>query len=314
MAAKKRLFITGGSGYVGSVIIEQAVANYEIHALSRTDSSDHKLRALGAVPIRGDLTSLDTLKQECKAADAVIHLATAYQFGGRGTYDDVWPIDLAAIDAMAEALAGTDKPLVVTSGTLVVEADPSGAETDEDSPLNQNPINTRHKFEVHALGLASRGIHVSSVRLAAYTYGRGGSGIGLFMGMAAKAGAVVCIDGGKNHITTVHVDDAARLYLLVVQKGKAGEAYHASSATDVRFWQSAEAMASALSLPVRDISFETAKEEMGALIATFLAADNRASGAKAVRELGWKPTGPGILDDIREGSYQAVAKELKNSG
>ncbi len=314
MAAQKqqeRLFITGASGYIGSVVTELAIAEgYDVYALSRTETSDAKLRSLGAVPVRGDLTSLDVLRRESAEADVVIHLATAYTLGV-GTYEAVMPVDIAAVDAIADALAGTGKPLVITSGTLSAAADPTGAETTEASPPEPNPINTRIKCEQHALALVSRGIRVTGVRLAPYVYGRGGSGVKLFMGMSAQAGSVTCVDGGKNHTTVVHVNDAARLYLLAAEKGKAGELFNASGATDVTARQIFHAIAAALRVPVRDISYEDALAQVGEIFAWFLTAENRASGAKAVKELRWQPNGMGILDEISKGSYQAVAESLR---
>lgn len=314
MAAQKtqgRLFITGASGYIGSVITEFATAEgYDIHALSRTETSDAKLLSLGAVPVRGDLTSLDVLRQEAAKADVVIHLATAYTIGV-GKYEDVMPIDVAAVNAIADGLAGTNKPLVITSGTLSVAADPSGAETTESSPPEPNPINTRIKCEQHSLDLASRGIRVTGVRLPPYTYGRGGSGVTLFMGMSARAGSVTCVDGGANRTTTVHVEDAARLFLLAAQRGHAGELFNASGSTDLTARSIFDAIAAALDVPVRDISYAEALAQMGETFAWFLKAENRASGAKAGRELGWRPSGTGILEEINQGSYQAVAAPLR---
>lgn len=303
--------MTGASGYIGSVITELAIAEgYDVHALSRTETSDVKLRSLGAVPVRGDLTSLDVLCSESAEADVVIHLATAYVLGV-GTYEAVMPVDIAAVDAIADGLAGTGKPLVVTSGTLSVAADPTGAETTEASPPGPSPINARVKVEQHALALASRGIRVTGVRLAPYVYGRGGSGVKLFMGMSTQAGSVTCVDGGKNHTTVVHVDDAAGLFLLAAQKSKAGELFNASAATDVTARQIFDAIAAALGVPVQDIAYADALAQLGETFAWFLKAENRASGAKAVNELGWQPNGMNILDEISKGSYQAVAKTLR---
>ena len=307
----KRVFMTGASGYVGSVVAELAIVDgYEVHALSRTESSDAKIRSLGAVPVRGDLTSLDVLCHESAQADVVLHLATAYEFGG-GTYESVMPTNMAAVDAIADGLEGTGKPLVVTSGTLSAAPDPTGAETTEASPPELSPLNARMKTEQHALALASRGIRVMGVRLAPYVYGRGGSGVKMFMGMSAKTASVTCVSGGKNHTTVVHVDDAARLYLLAAQKGKAGELYNASGATNVTARQIFDAIAAALGVPVRDITYEEAQAQLGEVFAWFLKAENRASNAKAVKELGWQPKGMGILDEISKGSYQAVAKSLR---
>ena len=312
MASPKRLFLTGASGFVGPVIVEQAIKqNYEVHALSRTESSDTKLRSLHATPVRGDLSSLDVLKQESSQADAVIHLATAYVLG-QGSYDDIAHIDIAAVDAIADGLAGSNKPLVVTSGTLAVLPDPTGAETTEASPQPKDgPVVGRNKTEEHSLALASRGIRVTGVRLAAYTYGRGGANIARFLGMAGQFHSVMCVDGGKNHISTVHVDDAAEVFLLAVQKGKAGEIFNATSATDVKGRDLFGAIAAAMDVPVRDVSFADAAAQIGDTFAWFLQAENRASGAKARKELGWQPKELGILDDISKGSYKAVAQQIK---
>lgn len=308
---KGRLFLTGASGYVGSVITELAIAQgYDVHGLSRSETSDDKLRSLGAVPARGDLTSVDVLRRESAEADVVIHLATAYTIGV-GTYEDAMPTDLAAVDAIADGLAGTNKPLVVTSGTLSAAPDPTGAETTESSPPETHPINARMKVEQHSLELASKGIRVTAIRLAPYVYGRGGSGVKLFLGMSAKAGSVTSVDGGKNHTTVVHVDDAAQLFLLAAQKGKAGELFNASGATDVTAGQIFDAIAAAIEVPVRDISYADAQGQLGETFAWFLKAVNRASGAKAVKELGWQPKGRGILDEINNGSYQAVAEAVR---
>ncbi|KAK7455662.1 hypothetical protein CaCOL14_012740 [Colletotrichum acutatum] len=308
---RKRIFLTGASGYVGSVITELAVKDgFEIHGLSRNEASDSKLRNLGAIPTRGDLTSLDVLRHESKAADIIIHLATAYVFGGE-PYETFRPIDTAAVDAIADALAGTVKPLVVTSGTLCVAADPTGAETTEASPADPEPINTRILTELHSLGLAKRGIRVMSIRLAPYVYGRGGSGVAQFMGIAAQTGGVTIVDGGKNRTTNAHVDDAARLFLLAAEKGRTGEVYNASSSTDVTSFQISEAISAAVKVPLRDINLDVAKEQLGQTISFFLSAENRASGAKAKEELGWEPRGLGILEDISKGSYMEVAKALK---
>ncbi|KXH29211.1 hypothetical protein CSIM01_00939 [Colletotrichum simmondsii] len=308
---QKRIFLTGASGYVGSVITELAIKDgYQIHALSRNGASDSKLRNLGAVPIRGDLTSLDVLRHESKEADIVVHLATAYVFGGE-PYETFRPIDTAAVDAIADALAGTDKPLVVTSGTLCVAANPTGVETTEVSPADPEPINTRILTELHSLDLVKRGVRVMSIRLAPYVYGRGGSGIAQFMGIAVQTGGVTIVNGGKNRTTNVHVDDAARLFLLVAEKGRAGEIYNASSATDVTSFELSEAISAAVRVPLRDISMEVAMKQLGQTISFFLSTENRASGAKARKELGWDPRGLGILEDIRKGSYVEVAKALE---
>ncbi|RMZ69100.1 alcohol dehydrogenase [Pyrenophora seminiperda CCB06] len=306
-----RLFVIGGTGFVGPVLIEQAVAHgYQVRALSRTEASDAKLRALGAEPVRGDLTSLGTIRHESKDADAVINLATAYVFG-QGKYEDALPIDNEAIDAMCDGLAGTNNPLITTTGTLVAKADPEGNETDEDAPPDSSPLNVRIQHEYHSLAQAKkRRVRGMVVRLAPFTYGNGGSGVGLFMGMAKNMGGVPTVNGGRNHTTAVHVSDAARLVLLAVEKGEAGDIFNVASQTEVTMEALLNAINSSVGVPNKDITYDEAVATFGETVAWFLNAENRASGAKAQKKLGWQPKGTPLLEDIKSGSYVAVAKAL----
>ncbi|KAA8642773.1 hypothetical protein EYZ11_002953 [Aspergillus tanneri] len=298
-----KLFITGGSGYVGSVVIELALADgYTVHALSRSDASDETLRRLGAHPIRGDLTSLAVLQEQSAAADAVIHLATAFTIGA-GPNETALPTDIAAIDAIADGLAGTHKPVVITSGTLAVAPDPTGAETNETSQIQASPLSERAQVETHALGLARRDIRVIGVRLPPYTYGRGGSGVRKFMEMATQTGSVLVIEGGKNRTTSVHVEDAGRLFLLALQKGRTG-LYNASANTTVTVGEIFRAIGTVLDVPVREISRDDALGVLGSGLTFFLGAENRASGTKAENELDWHARGRGIVEEILHGSYR----------
>ncbi|KAF7876747.1 hypothetical protein EAF04_001831 [Stromatinia cepivora] len=281
----QRIFMTGATGYIGSVITELAIAEgYEVYGLSRSKSGDAKLFKAGAVPVRGDITSLDVLRHQSSEADIVLHLATAYHLTNASAgYDPVWPIDKAAIEAIVDGLDGSNKPLVVTGGTLFVAPDPNGEETTETSPMDPHPLNTRGKAEPHALELAKKAIRVIAIRLAPWVYGRGGSGIKLFMDISKNTGSVTCVDGGKNSTTTA----------------KSGEIFNASSSTDVTFHQIWETMATAMNLPLKDLPMEGATEKLGPVFAKFVSAENRASGVKARDVLGWKPSGADILEEIR---------------
>lgn len=312
--ANKRVFITGGPGYIGSVITEFAVAQgYEVIGLSRSEKSDIKLRTLGATPVRGDLGSLDVLTLESAKANIVLHLADAFADDFGRDYEEVLRIDAAAVDAIGEGLKGTENSLVVTSGTLVVAPDSNGAETTETSPLSKIPINGRIRAEAHALALCQKGVKVLAVRLAPYVYGRGSSSIRLFMMMSLPAGQVIYVNEGSVRTSSVHVDDAARLFLLVAEKGNAGEVFNATSSTNVTTRQLSEAIASVLDVPVISQTHEETAAKYGEFFAKFLNAENRASSAKAIRELGWEPKEIGILDDITLGSYVAAAQALKRA-
>ncbi|KAI1456238.1 putative NAD dependent epimerase/dehydratase [Annulohypoxylon moriforme] len=319
MAAPKNqtIFMTGAHGYVGSSITRLALAaGYTVRGLSRTPTSDAKLLTLGAHPVRGDLTSLATLRSESAAADIVIHLADPFTYDLSNGYDHVVKAQAAVADAFAEGMSGSGKPLVMTSGTLMATPDPKGGETDETAAYPEKSILPRHLVEQHDLSLAERGIRVSSIRLAPYVYGHGGSGVKLFMKMAAAKGEVLVVDEGKAVTSTVHVDDAARLYLLAAEKAPAGSVYNATDATDITNLQLAEAISDVMNIPIKHQTFAEASEKLGGFFANFLNARCRASSAKAKKELGWEiKEKVGILEDIRHGSYVATAKEiLSNPG
>jgi len=148
------------------------------------------------------------------------------------------------------------------------------------------------------------------VRIAPFTYGRGGSGIARFMGMAKNMGGLPTVNGGANRTTTVHVDDAVRLVLLAVEKGEAGEVFHAGSQTEVTMGALFGAINASVGVPDKDITYDDAFAKFGENIAWFLRAENRASGAKARKKLGWQPNGTPVLQDITSGSYVPVASAL----
>ncbi|KAK0112858.1 hypothetical protein ONS95_014582 [Cadophora gregata] len=305
-----QFFITGATGYVGSTLTEQSIAQgHTVHGLSRTESGDSKLKALGAIPVRGDLTTLDVLRQEAAQADAVCHLAYIHDF--TANYEEILAIDAAAVDALAEPLRGTNKALVITSGTPVAEPDPAGGETNESSPLLKNPPVDRHRSEKHALSKAKEGVRVSAIRLTPYVHGRGGSGfIPMLLDRAAKDGESIYIDDGATHTSGVNVDDAAAMYLLAVEKSKPGDVWNCCEDKSVSMKDLAGAVGELMRVPVKSITAEEATKKGGQFLALILTMVNRPSNRKAKRELGWKPTRLDILEDVRAGSYSELASKL----
>lgn len=307
------LFITGASGYIGSIVTSRAInAGHTVHALSRTPSSDTYLSSLGAVPVRGDLSTHDVLTREASRADVVINLADSIAGRiGEITHEERFRINEEAVRALAKGVEGWKRKLILTSGTLFTGADPNGLETDETAPPWENsPFGTG--MEGSYKGLKDRGINVNVVRLAPWVYGRGGSGVKLFMQGAAMTGNVGYVGDGNKRTTTIHVDDAARLYLLVAQRAPAGEIYNATSETDVTFKSLAQAMGEVMGVPVVKQKYEDVEEKTGELLANFLCSENRASSGKARRELGWTIEAErGILKEIVGGSYVELAEELK---
>lgn len=305
-----RIFITGATGYIGRVVTERALAaGHTVHGLSRSDEGDARLRALGATAVRGELASLEALREQSAQADAVLHLGFIHDF--TMDYEDVLRIDAAAVDALGEPLRGTGKPLVITSGTAVVEPDPAGGETTEDSPLAQTfVLKHRIRSERHALAWSERGVRVSAIRLPPYVYGRGGSYfLPLLMQQAAKAGESVYVEDGSLRTVGVHVDDAAELYLLAAERAKAGEVFNGSGGI-VTLRQMAEAIGTVLQVPVRSVGREEAAAIWGDFLAAFALFENQPSNRKAIQQLGWQPKGVDMLTDIVSGSYRQMAAEL----
>lgn len=238
-----RIFVTGATGYIGGVVTERALAEgHAVYGLSRNEEGDAKLRALGATPVRGELASLDVLRQESAQAEAVLHLAYIHDWGM--DYAEILRIDAAAVDALGEPLHGTDKALVITSGTAFVDPDPAGGETTEDSPLSRTfVLKDRIRSERHALRLSESGVRVSAIRLPPYVYGRGGSTfVPMLMQMAVKAGESVYVDDGHMRTSDVHVDDAATLFLLAAREAKAGDVFNGTGSTTVTLRELAEAI------------------------------------------------------------------------
>ncbi|KAF2122557.1 NAD dependent epimerase/dehydratase [Lophiotrema nucula] len=308
----KRIFMTGASGYIGSRITTFAIEEgYTVCGLARSDATAEKTKALGATPVRGDVSSLDVLTREAAAADIVIHLADTLLDNIGSSYDIVLDADRKAIDAFVAGIKGTGKPLITSSGSLAAAPDPEGKETDENSPLMTNTPIKRYVSEQYALSQADKGIRVCAIRLSGFVYGRGGSGMRMFMERFAAAGEALYFNSNPNgEMANIHVDDAARMYLAAIKYAKPGEAYNCTNPTYVRQKDWVEAMATTLKLPVKAVEMEEVQSKVG-FLGLFLGAKNRATSAKARKELDWEAKEIGLVDDLLMGSYVEVAAELK---
>lgn len=303
--------MTGATGYIGGVVTEYAIKEgYEVHGLSRAEAGDEKLISLGATPVRGDLYTLDVLKNESSQADIVMHLAFLLQFDD---YEKVLSTDAAAVDAMCAPLAGTGKPFIATGGTLVIAPDPNHGETFEDSPPTTIVFAARLRSENHAMTWVAKGVRVNSLRLAPFVYGRGGSGfLPMMMQMAVKNGESIYVGDGSLCTTVGHVNDIAQLYLLAAKSSKSGDVFNGTTSTDITFKQMAEAVGDVLKLPVRSVTRTEAVKLWGPLFSMIFSAENRASSRKAMQQLGWKPTAIDFLSDVRTGSYVELAKKFQS--
>lgn len=301
-----RVFITGATGYIGSVITESLIAaGHQVLGLARSDGSAEKLRAMGAEVHRGELADLGSLTAGASDADGVIH--TAMTLDDFNKLDEVFAKDEKAVEAMLSPLAGTGKPFLYTSGTGVL-ADTGTKAVDETAPTDdEGPVARRAALERTVLQAQSRDIRTVVIR-PGIVYGRGGSGVWhMFAGLARQAGCGRTIGEGKNVFSVVHVDDLADLFLSALERSPAGALFNAASEEESTMLEIAAAIGRALNLTGEPTAWPL-EEAIAALgpLADGLAANKRISAARAQQVLGWKPTRIGLLEDIKGGSYPAA--------
>jgi nucleoside-diphosphate-sugar epimerase len=296
-----KVFVTGGTGYVGSVLVEKLLASgHEVRALARSEKSSTALQDAGAHPVRGELADVEVLRSEAAAADAVVHTAVEYAMTAESQ-----ATELAAVAALTEGAGsqGVGRPVVYTSTGLVYGFDPA-QDRSEDAVLPEisaQPV----KAAAERIVLGRSGITPIVVR-AGLVYGRGGSGLvtGLIDG-AIRTGAATYIDDGSNTWIPVHVDDLADLYLAAIENPTPG-AFNAVGASPFSFRELAEAIAALTGAAPVSIPLEAAEQQLGPF-ARVLRTDSTISAAKARETFGWAPGGVTILDDVRAGSYRGPA-------
>jgi nucleoside-diphosphate-sugar epimerase len=287
------VFVTGATGYIGTAVVQALrAAGHEVHGLARSPGAAETLRKAGAEVVDGALTDLVVLARAARAADAVIHL------GATGKADQA-EVDTAAVRAMLNAVEGSGKRFVYTSGIWVL-GDTGDRVADEDAPLDPTPLVAwRAEVEATVREAAAWAIRPVVVR-PAVVYGRGGGTPGTFVASARKKGVVRYVGDGTQRWPFVHVDDLAELYLRALE-APAGMVLNAAAGPSLPVREVAEAAAEANGAQVEAWPLEEARERLGPY-ADALALDQRVSAARAAT-LGWKPSRPSVLDELRSGSY-----------
>ncbi|MEU9156732.1 SDR family oxidoreductase [Streptomyces sp. NPDC048417] len=293
-----RVFVTGGSGFIGSAAVPELLgAGHQVLALARSDKSAEALKAAGAEVHRGSLDDPEDLAVAAAGTDGVLHLAFNHE-----DFSDMTravQTDLRAIEAIGAALEGSDRPFVVTSGTLMLAA-VDGVATEQDTPA---PRIHRGACDVAALALAERGVRSSVVRLAPTVHGRGDRGfVPQLIGIARRTGVAAYVGEGTNRWPAVHRLDAAHLYRLALESAPAGTALHGSADEGVPFKDIAAAIAQGLGVPLKSIPPTEAEAHFGwlGMVATI---DNATSSERTRELLGWRPEQAGLLADLEEGHY-----------
>jgi nucleoside-diphosphate-sugar epimerase len=291
-----RVFLTGATGFIGTAVVRELIdAGHQVLGLARSDAAADSLLAAGADVHRGSLEDLESLRSGAAATAGVIHTAFIHDFANYGPATEK---DRRAIETLGDALAGSDRPLIVTSGTLLAER--KGRLATEEDPHNPN---FPRKSEDAALALASRGVRASVLRLPPSVHGKGDHGfVPQLINIAREKGVSAFVGDGLNHWPAVHRLDAAHLYRLVLEKGGAGAIYHGVADEGITTREIAVVIGRQLNLPVVSKSPEETADHFG-WIARFFAIDGPASSAHTQKLLGWKPVQPGLIADLNAGHY-----------
>ncbi|HEY3829800.1 MAG TPA: SDR family oxidoreductase [Solirubrobacteraceae bacterium] len=309
-----RVFLTGASGWIGSAVVPELLdAGHQVIGLARSDASAAALAAAGAEVRRGTLDDLDGLRDAAGASDGVIHLAFKHDLAFSGDFQGAADADRRAVEILGETLAGSDRPLVIASGTLFVAPGRVATEQDGHGPasamagLGSGP-RTRWETAELALSFASRGVRSSVMRLAPTNHGDGDNGfLATIVGIARERGVSGYIGDGSNRWPAVHRLDSARLFRLALEHAPAGSTLHAVADEGVPILDIAAVIGRHLDIPVDSIAPEQAGEHF-TWLAGFLAADSPASSALTRELLGWQPSQSGLIADLDQGHYFQQAR------
>ncbi|WP_158803331.1 SDR family oxidoreductase [Acidisoma sp. L85] len=296
-----RVFVTGANGFIGSAIVPELLnAGHQVLGLSRSDEGARSLIAAGAEVHRGNLEDPESLRRGAAEADGVIHCAFDHDFS---RFVANCEKDRRAIEALGAALAGSDRPLVITSGTGMGNDVPGQPATEE--IFNTRHPNPRVASELAGASLSAAGVNVSVMRLPQVHDTVKQGLITPAVALAREKGVSAYIGDGLNRWPAAHVLDVARLYRLALEKREAGARYNAVAEEGISIRDIAEVIGRGLKVPVVSLSPEEAADHFGWL-AAFAGLDLPASSAQTQQRLGWQPTGPGLIADLNEMRYSDV--------
>jgi nucleoside-diphosphate-sugar epimerase len=294
-----RIFVTGATGFIGSAIVPELVnAGHQVLGLTRSDAGAKSLAAAGAQVQRGDLNDLESLRKGAAISEGVIHTAFIHDFS---KFQEVCEVDRRVIEPLGAVLAGSGRPLLITSGTGIANSAPGRSATEQDGPESGHAI-PRVASEQAGDAVAAKGVRVGVMRLP-QVHNTVKQGLVTYaIELARQKGVSAYIGDGRNRWPAVHVLDAARLYRLALENLETGTRYHAVAEEGVPMRDIAEVIGRGLKVPVVSLSQEEAPAHFGWL-AAFAGRDLPASGALTQERLAWHPTGPGLIADLEQVRY-----------
>jgi nucleoside-diphosphate-sugar epimerase len=294
-----RIFVTGATGFLGSAIVQQLLAaGHQVLGLTRSQRGAEVLSAWGAKAHYGDLDDLASLQHGADLADAVIHTAFNHDFSNFVANCEA---DGKVIAAMGDALVGSARAMVITSFVAMGAIEPGKPATE--AGYNLLTPNPRKATEIAGVSVLERGVNASFVRLPQVhdTFRQGL--ITPLIELARDKGVAAYIGEGENRWSAVHLSDAARLYVQAVERGVAGERYNAVAEEGIATKTIAETIGRGLGVPVRSIAADKASDHFGWL-GSFAAHDMSASSEATQRKTGWRPSGPGLIEDLQKMKYR----------
>ena len=296
-----RIFLTGATGFIGSHIIPELLgAGHQVLGLTRSDAGAEALAKAGAEPWRGTLEDPDSIGRGAAQADGVIHCAFDHDFSNFAANCEK---DRRVIRAIGAALAGSDRPFVLTSGTGMGAGEPGEPATED--VMNASHPNPRVASELAGQEMAEAGVKVIVVRLPQVHDTRRQGLISPLVQIARQKGVAAYVGEGRNVWPAAHVGDVARLYRLAVEQGRQGERFNAVGEEGIAARDIVAVLGAGLGLPVVSIPPEQAQEHFG-WMGMFVGMDMPASSAWTQGRLGWTPEGPSLLEDLKAMDYSAV--------
>jgi nucleoside-diphosphate-sugar epimerase len=302
-----RIFVTGASGWIGSAVVAELLeGGHDVVGLARSDASALRLEAAGAMVLRGDVDDPDGLAKGAADSDGVIHLAFQHEVAFSGNFAAAAAADRRAVEAMGAALADSDRPFVLASGTLGLTAGRVATEDDGLVPsaeMRVNPAGRRAATALLTLSLRGIGVRSSVLRFPPTVHGDGDHGfVATLVDIARRRGVAEYVGDGTNRWPAVHRSDAARLARLAVEAAPAGSVLHAVADEGVPFSEIAGVIGRHLGVPSASVAPADAAEHF-AHLGHFVAVDSPATAAVTRKLLAWEPTGPSLIEDLEQDHY-----------